>query len=146
MPTVSSCSRVESTTEKINGDVRRFYKSLGFSVNNGKVWYRVETRPDLTVQPSYESCDAHPAGHAALWPSSGSPRRRLVTTPQRADRVSTASGGTHTTDYTSSRTMYVILVTETPRGLRSRRWHGSGRRAPGGSFRRSGKRCPRTTV
>jgi len=62
MPTVSSCSRVEWTTEKINGDARRFYNSLGFSVNNGKVWYCVETRPDPTVQPSYQSCAPTPRG------------------------------------------------------------------------------------
>lgn len=36
------CSRVEWTTDRDNGGAQAFYEALGFSVNAGKVFYRVE--------------------------------------------------------------------------------------------------------
>ncbi len=36
------CSRVEWTTDRDNGGAQAFYEALGFSVNAGKLFYRVE--------------------------------------------------------------------------------------------------------
>lgn len=36
----SGCSRVEWTTDVDNSDAQRFYESLGFTVNSGKLFYR----------------------------------------------------------------------------------------------------------